>query len=113
MPGICVTIAAWTLIDFDQPQRGLLKRFDWLGLAGMAAFLGSLEYVLEEGTRLDWFESHEIVFFTVVMVAGRGAVLLAGADAGRSARRPARLHRPQLRLRLAVLASAWASGSTA
>jgi DHA2 family multidrug resistance protein len=30
----------------------------------MAAFLGSLEYVLEEGTRLDWFESHEIVFFS-------------------------------------------------
>ncbi len=47
-----------------------MKRFDWLGLLGMAGFLGSLEYVLEEGTRLDWFESHEIVFFTVVMVFG-------------------------------------------
>ncbi|MBA4271277.1 MAG: MFS transporter, partial [Methylobacterium sp.] len=46
------------------------KRFDWLGLLGMAGFLGSLEYVLEEGTRLDWFESHEIVFFSVVMVFG-------------------------------------------
>ncbi|WP_371126633.1 DHA2 family efflux MFS transporter permease subunit [Bosea sp. (in: a-proteobacteria)] len=70
VPGICVTIAAWTLIDFDKPQKGLLKRFDWLGLLGMAGFLGSLEYVLEEGTRLDWFESHEIVFFSVVMVFG-------------------------------------------
>lgn len=70
VPGICVSIAAWLLIDFDKPQPGLLRRFDWLGLAGMAAFLGSLEYVLEEGTRLDWFESHEIVIFSVVMVAG-------------------------------------------
>lgn len=70
VPGICVSIAAWTLIDFDQPQKGLLKRFDWLGLIGMAGFLGSLEYVLEEGTRLDWFESHEIVFFSVVMIFG-------------------------------------------
>lgn len=70
VPGIGVTIAAWTLIDFDQPERGLLKRFDWLGLAGMAAFLGSMEYVLEEGTRLDWFEAEEIVFFTGLMLAG-------------------------------------------
>jgi DHA2 family multidrug resistance protein len=70
VPGICVSIAAWTLIDFDKPQLSLLKRFDWWGLAGMATFLGSLEYVLEEGTRLDWFESHEIVFFTFAMVAG-------------------------------------------
>lgn len=70
IPGIAVTIAAWTLIDFDKPDHSLLKRFDWVGLGAMAAFLGSMEYVLEEGTRLDWFESHEIVLFTVVMVLG-------------------------------------------
>ena len=70
VPGIGVTIAAWTLIDFDKPHRELLKRFDWIGLASMAAFLGSLEYVLEEGTRLDWFESEEIIFFSFVMVLG-------------------------------------------
>jgi DHA2 family multidrug resistance protein len=70
VPGIGVSIAAWTLIDFDKPDHSLLKRFDWLGLASMAAFLGSLEYVLEEGTRLDWFQSHEIVFFTGLMLVG-------------------------------------------
>lgn len=70
VPGIGVSIAAWTLIDFDKPDHSLLKRFDWLGLASMAAFLGSLEYVLEEGTRLDWFQSHEIIFFTLLMLVG-------------------------------------------
>ncbi|WP_436093332.1 DHA2 family efflux MFS transporter permease subunit [Bosea sp. LjRoot237] len=70
VPGIGVTIAAWTLIDFDKPDHSLLKRFDWVGLGAMAAFLGSMEYVLEEGTRLDWFESHEIVLFTGVMIIG-------------------------------------------
>lgn len=70
MPGIVVTIAAWNLIDFDKPDHSLLKRFDWVGLLSMAAFLGSMEYVLEEGTRLDWFESHEIVLFTGVMILG-------------------------------------------
>jgi len=42
IPGIGVTLAAWTLIDFDEGDASLLKRFDWIGLAGMAAFLGSL-----------------------------------------------------------------------
>lgn len=70
VPGIGVTIAAWTLIDFDKPDHSLIKRFDWIGLGAMAAFLGSLEYVLEEGTRLDWFQSEEIIVFSVVMVIG-------------------------------------------
>ena len=41
VPGIGVTIAAWTLIDFDEGDRSLLKKFDWTGLASMAVFLGS------------------------------------------------------------------------
>ena len=49
IPGIIVTVLTWTLIDFDKPEKGLLKKFDWWGLASMAVFLGTLEYVLEEG----------------------------------------------------------------
>ena len=48
-PGIAVTMAAFLLIDFDEPDLGLLRGFDWVGLGLMAAMLGSLEYVLEEG----------------------------------------------------------------
>ena len=59
-PGILVTIAVWLLVDFDQPDLSLLKRFDWVGLISMAGFLGALEYVLEEGPTRDWFE-HEPV----------------------------------------------------
>ena len=71
VPGILVTIGALTLIDFDKPDKGLLSRFDWGSLAAMALFLGSLEYVLEEGARNDWFEDHSIVLFTGVgLVAG-------------------------------------------
>jgi DHA2 family multidrug resistance protein len=55
VPGILVTIAAVTLIDFDKPDLKLLDRFDWWGLIFMAGFLGGLEYVLEEGPRNDWF----------------------------------------------------------
>ncbi|MDP8252699.1 DHA2 family efflux MFS transporter permease subunit [Pseudochrobactrum saccharolyticum] len=69
-PGILVAIAAWNLIDFDKGDKSLLAKFDWWGLAGMAAFLGSLEYVLEEGPRNDWFQDSHIVIMTVVLVAG-------------------------------------------
>lgn len=73
LPGIGVTIGALMLIDFDKPEKGLLSRFDWISLAAMAAFLGSLEYVLEEGSRNDWFEDHLIVIFTIItIVAGVG-----------------------------------------
>ena len=49
------------LIDFDRPELGLLKNFDWYGLISMAGFLGALEYVLEEGPRWDWFEDETIL----------------------------------------------------
>lgn len=71
-PGILVTIAVFTLVDFDEPDHTLLKRFDYLGLAAMAVFLGSLEYVLEEGPRYDWLQDQAIFFFTIATVIGGG-----------------------------------------
>ncbi|WP_062206648.1 DHA2 family efflux MFS transporter permease subunit [Aureimonas sp. AU12] len=68
--GILVTIAVWNLVDFDKPDLSLFKKFDWFGLLGMAAFLGSLEYVLEEGPLDDWFEDRVIVVLSVVLVLG-------------------------------------------
>jgi MFS transporter, DHA2 family, multidrug resistance protein len=66
VPGIVVTLATLILVDFDEPDLALLRNFDWYGLISMAGFLGSLEYVLEEGPRNDWFEDQTIVFFAVV-----------------------------------------------
>jgi DHA2 family multidrug resistance protein len=69
-PGILVTIAVFSLVDFDKPNYKLLDRFDFAGLAAMAVFLGSLEYVLEEGSRNDWFDDRIIVAFTLFTIAG-------------------------------------------
>ncbi len=66
VPGIVVTIAAITLIDFDRPDYALFEKFDWVGLIFMALFLGALEYVLEDGPRYDWFEDSTISFAAVV-----------------------------------------------
>jgi MFS transporter, DHA2 family, multidrug resistance protein len=65
-PGIVVTIAAVTLIDFDKPDLSLFEHFDFVGLIFMALFLGALEYVLEDGPRYDWFEDSTIALAAVV-----------------------------------------------
>jgi DHA2 family multidrug resistance protein len=63
VPGICVTLATLVLVDFDQPNLALFRQFDWIGLIAMAGFLGSLEYVLEDGPRYDWFDDPSILTF--------------------------------------------------
>jgi DHA2 family multidrug resistance protein len=65
-PGIVVAVLAFVLIDFDQPNLPLFKHFDWWGLLSMAGFLGSLEYVLEEGPRYDWLDDQTIAVLAVV-----------------------------------------------
>ncbi|MCF2522560.1 DHA2 family efflux MFS transporter permease subunit [Bradyrhizobium sp. G127] len=68
VPGIGITIGVLALVDFDKPNFKLLEHFDWWGLASMAGFLGSLEYVLEEGPRNDWLQDESIFFFAIVCV---------------------------------------------
>jgi len=72
IPGICVAFAAWMLIDFDKPEKGLMASFDWWGLIGMAVFLGGLEFVLEEGPGNDWFADETVLYVTIAMVLGAG-----------------------------------------
>jgi DHA2 family multidrug resistance protein len=66
IPGIAVTLAAIALIDFDKPDYSLLEHFDWWGLFAMAGFLGTLEYVLEEGPRHDWLDEDSIFYAAIV-----------------------------------------------
>jgi DHA2 family multidrug resistance protein len=68
LPGALVTCSVWLLVDFDKPDWSLLPGFDYLGLGLMALFLGSLEFVLEDGPRDDWFDDRTISFFAVVAV---------------------------------------------
>src|SRR3979490_186374 len=60
IPGIGITVGVLALVDFDQPNFRLLDRFDWFGLIAMAGFLGSLEYVLEEGPQYEWLQDTSV-----------------------------------------------------
>jgi DHA2 family multidrug resistance protein len=81
-PGILITIGVLMLVDFDQPNFKLLERFDWFGLIFMAGFLGSLEYVLEEGPQYEWIQDTSVAICAVVCVVSAVAffwrVLTAG-----------------------------------
>ncbi|MEW6124282.1 MAG: DHA2 family efflux MFS transporter permease subunit [Pseudomonadota bacterium] len=70
VPGIAATLLCWFLVDFDTPDFSLLRKFDVAGLAGMAVMLGSLEYVLEEGAKDDWFQSSTISLLSLAAVLG-------------------------------------------
>lgn len=61
-------VARWG--DFDKGDPSLAKGFDWFGLAVMAIFLMSMQYVLEEGAKEDWFDDSLILWLTVTAVIG-------------------------------------------
>src|SRR4051794_21934604 len=60
LPGAVVTVLAASLVRIDQPDLRLLKEADYLGIVLMAIGLGTLEYVLEEGSRWNWFDDATI-----------------------------------------------------
>ena len=75
VPGTLVAILVPMLVRIDKPDLSLLKGADYLGMVLMALFLGSLEYVLEEGPRWDWFGDATIrACAWVALVAGIGFV---------------------------------------
>jgi len=72
-PGIAITVLTPLLVDIDKPDLRLLKDADYPGIALMAICLGTLEYVLEEGTRWNWFDDRTIR--TCAYIAGISGVL--------------------------------------
>src|SRR5712672_1601610 len=66
VPGIGITIGVLILVDFDRPNFALLEHFDWWGLLFMAGFLGSLEYVLEEGPQYEWLQDTTVAAFAAI-----------------------------------------------
>jgi len=68
VPGIGITVGVLLLVDFDQPNFKLLDRFDWWGLIFMAGFLGSLEYVLEEGPQYEWLQDTSVAVCAAIGV---------------------------------------------
>ncbi|WP_315700966.1 MULTISPECIES: DHA2 family efflux MFS transporter permease subunit [unclassified Bradyrhizobium] len=67
-PGILITIGVLALVDFDEPHFELLDHFDWWGLLFMGGFLGSLEYVLEEGPQYEWIQDTSVAVCAAICI---------------------------------------------
>jgi MFS transporter, DHA2 family, multidrug resistance protein len=75
VPGVFVAVVVPMLVRIDQPDLTLLKGADYLGMALMAVFLGTLEYALEEGPRWEWFDDDAVRYCAITaVVTGVGFV---------------------------------------
>lgn len=70
IPGFFVCLAVYLFADFDKPNHALFNNFDYLGVLIMSVTLGCLQYTLEEGTSLDWFESTKIIALSMIVTIG-------------------------------------------
>ncbi len=69
---ICAILMTFLTVGLKHQTMKLdeLKQADWLGIVGMAAGLGGLTVVLEEGNREQWFDSPLIWQLSAVTLAG-------------------------------------------
>ena len=67
-------IATLLTLQFVRSPRYAAKSkgsdIDWLGIALLAVFVGSLQYVLEKGHDDDWFDSPTITMLTITSILG-------------------------------------------
>ena len=83
VPGLAVAWAVWCLVDIDRGDKAVLRKFDGFGALLLAVSLGSLQYVLHEGPRLQWLDDGTVKALLLAVVVA-GALLL-----WRCLRRPA------------------------
>ncbi|MDE2390446.1 MAG: DHA2 family efflux MFS transporter permease subunit [Rhodospirillales bacterium] len=60
VPGALIALLVALMVKIDEPEPTLLKDADYIGIVLMAIGLGTLEYVLEDGTRWNWFSDDTI-----------------------------------------------------
>ncbi|MGE0383297.1 MAG: DHA2 family efflux MFS transporter permease subunit [Gammaproteobacteria bacterium] len=72
---IAIACAWWHVPDTPARPRGM----DWLGFAWIALAVGGLQYALDRGNHLDWFESGEIRLAAALAVAGVAAFAVHAA----------------------------------
>ena len=66
LPGALMVAMLWMGLEREPRQLELLARADWIGILTMAVGLGSLETVLEEGNKDDWFGSPFITRLAII-----------------------------------------------
>jgi DHA2 family multidrug resistance protein len=72
--GILATILA--ILFIEEPEENILTgKMDWIAFALLTVGIGSLQVVLENGEREDWFSSHYITMLSIAALIG-GALFI-------------------------------------
>ncbi|MCL6271520.1 DHA2 family efflux MFS transporter permease subunit [Sansalvadorimonas sp. 2012CJ34-2] len=66
LPGLLMMALLAHGLDSEPMRLDRLRNADWPGIASLSVGLATLEFVLEEGNRNNWFESHEITLFAFI-----------------------------------------------
>lgn len=73
--GILATVLAWTYVG-DRIGAVKPKRIDYWGILFLVISVGSIQFVLEEGSAKDWFQSREIVLVSLMAFVGLIAFII-------------------------------------
>ncbi len=74
IPGTLAAVIILTMLRNSAAPKRL--KLDVVGIALLVTALGSMQYVLDEGERADWFDDGRIVFFASTFVLGLAAFVL-------------------------------------
>ncbi len=66
VPGLLMVALLWASLDKAPMELGMLAKGDWAGIVTLAVGLATLQTVLEEGNKEDWFGSELIVQLSIV-----------------------------------------------
>jgi DHA2 family multidrug resistance protein len=69
------SFAAWVLLKPFETAT-IKSKLDWVGLVLLVIFVGSLQLMLDEGQKLDWFSSPEIVSLLIISIIGFFAFII-------------------------------------
>ena len=100
VPGLIVAVTVSLLVKIDHPDLSLLKGADYLGMILLALTLGTLEYVLEEGARWNWFDDFTITACAWIAGISRCALRHPQLYVSAPGRRSARVRQSQFLARL-------------
>ena len=73
--GVTAAILSWRYVT-DRPGAVKPRKIDYWGIVFLVLSVGSIQYVLEEGTANDWFQSPEILAVTILAFLALVAFIL-------------------------------------
>ena len=67
--GLMAATTSWMVVQ-NEKNPHLRNNIDWWGILFLAVGIGSLQYVLEDGNKNNWFDDNNITAFSIIAAVG-------------------------------------------